>query len=116
MVGFRLLISLVCLASCALAQTEEVVPIGPGVAPPRVTRQITPNHPPKGCRISGSVLISVLITSKGEPADPKVVRSLEKDTDQAALDAVMKWQFIPAQKDGKPVATRVTVEIRFHDM
>ena len=75
-----------------------------------------PNHPPKGFRISGTVLLSVVVTQQGEPKDPKVVKSLEKDIDQSALEAVMKWQFSPATKDGKPVATRVSVEIRFHDM
>ncbi|HXJ43693.1 MAG TPA: energy transducer TonB [Bryobacteraceae bacterium] len=100
----------------APATEEPIVPMGAGVTPPRVTRQASPEHPAKGFRISGSVLISLVVSSKGEPKDPKVVRSLEKEIDQSAIDAVMKWQFAPAIKDGNPVATRVTVEIRFHDM
>lgn len=95
---------------------EPVVAMVPGVTPPRVTSQAAPEHPAKGFRISGTVLISLVVTSRGEPKEPRVVRSLEKDIDQSALDAVMKWQFAPAMRDGKPVATRVTVEIRFHDM
>ncbi len=98
------------------AAGDEVVPIGPGVVPPRVTRQVQPEHPAKGFKISGAVLISVVVTPEGAPKDVKVVKSLEKEIDQSAMDAVMKWQFAPAMKDGKPVATRVTVEIRFHDM
>jgi protein TonB len=100
----------------APAPSEEVVPIGPGVSPPRVLRQVQPDHPTKGFRISGSVLLSVIVSSKGDPKEPKVTRSLEKDLDQSAIDAVMKWQFTPAMKDGKPVASRVSIEIRFHDM
>ena len=95
---------------------EPVVAMGPGVTPPRVTRQPQPEHPSKGFRISGTVLISVVVSSNGEPREPKVVKSLEKDIDQSAVDAVMKWQFAPATKEGRPVAMRVTVEIRFHDM
>jgi len=44
------------------------------------------------------------------------MRSLDKDIDQAAVDAVRQWRFDPAKKEGKPVAVRVSVEIRFHDM
>jgi protein TonB len=86
------------------------------VTPPRVTKQVSPVHPPKGFRISGTVLLSVVIGSQGEPKEAKVLRSLEKDIDQSAIDAVMKWQFSPAIKDGKPITTRVSIEIRFHDM
>ena len=97
-------------------KTDEIVSLGPGVTPPRVTRQVQPNHPPKGFRISGAVLISVIVNTQGEAKEPKVLKSLEKDIDQSAIEAVLKWQFAPATKDGKPVSTRVSVEIRFHDM
>lgn len=100
----------------ALPGDEEVFQIGPGVTPPRVTRQVQPEHPAKGFRISGTVDINLIVSSLGEPKDPRVTKSLEKDIDQSAVDAVMKWHFEPAKKDGKPVAVRVTVEIRFHDM
>jgi protein TonB len=95
---------------------EPVVALGPGVTPPRVVHQVQPEHPAKGFRISGTVLISVIVTSSGAPKDPRIVKSLEKDVDQSAVDAIQKWQFEPARKDGQPVATKVTVEIRFHDM
>ena len=56
------------------------------------------------------------MSSAGEPKDVHVVKSLEKDVDQSAVDAVQKWRFEPARKDGQPVAVKVSVEIRFHDM
>lgn len=116
-VRFRLVFLLsVILAASVLAADEDVVPLGPGVTPPRVTRQVNPVHPPKGFRISGTVLLSVVVGTEGVARDPRVLRSLEKDIDQSAIDAVLKWQFSPAMKEGKPVATRVSIEIRFHDM
>lgn len=97
---------------------EPVFDIGPGITPPRVTRQVTPRDPPedKGFRITGTVLVGLVVSSKGEPADVHVVKSLDKDIDQSAVDAVKQWHFDPATKDGQPVAVRVTVEIRFHSM
>jgi protein TonB len=90
--------------------------VGAGVSQPRVVRQVQPEHPARGFRISGTVLIGLVVGSNGEPRDVHVVKSLEKEIDQSAVEAVQKWRFEPAKKDGKPVAVKVSVEIRFHDM
>ena len=100
----------------AQSEDEKVYTVGNGVTTPRVTHQVDPEHPARGFRISGTVLIGLIITSKGEPKEVHVVRSLEKDVDDAAVEAVKQWHFAPATKDGKPVAVKIDVEIRFHDM
>jgi protein TonB len=110
------------LAVCAFAislgasQAEQVYELGSGIAPPRPVHQVSPEHPAKGFRVSGTVLIGLIVSSKGEPGEVHVIRSLEKDVDQSAVDAVKQWRFEPAMKDGQPVAVRISVEIRFHDM
>jgi TonB family protein len=95
---------------------EEVYEIKDGITPPRVAHQVAPEHPTAGFKISGTVLIGLVVSSHGDPKNVHVVRSLDKDVDQSAVDAVKQWRFEPATKDGKPVAVRVSVEIRFHDM
>jgi TonB family protein len=95
---------------------EPVYEPGHGVASPRVIHQVAPDHPARGFRISGTVLIGLIVTSKGEPDEVHVIRSLDKDVDQSAVDAVRQWRFDPATKEGKPVAVKISVEIRFHDM
>jgi TonB family protein len=45
-----------------------------------------------------------------------VVKSLDKDIDQSAVEAVKQWHFDPAKKGDQPVAVKITVEIRFHSM
>jgi len=100
----------------AQSEDEKVYSVGNGVTTPRVTHQVDPEHPARGFRISGTVLIGLIITSKGEPKEVHVVRSLEKDVDDAAVEAVKQWHFAPATKEGKPVAVKIDVEIRFHDM
>ncbi|MES1258316.1 MAG: energy transducer TonB [Acidobacteriota bacterium] len=112
-----LLAATLLVLAVASAQTDEpVYQMGPGVTPPRVIQQVQPEHPAKGFRISGTVEIGLIVSSAGEPKDVRVVRSLEKDIDQSAVEAVQKWRFDPAKKDGKAVAVKVSVEIRFHDM
>lgn len=98
---------------------EQVWDIGPGITPPRVTHQVTPQNKPdddKGFRISGTVLVGLVVSSRGEPKDVHVVKSLDKDIDQSAVEAVKQWHFDPAKKGDQPVAVRITVEIRFHSM
>jgi protein TonB len=114
-----LLIGVFVVALPALAQQQADEPIyklGPGITPPRVTHQVAPEHPTKGFRVTGSVEISIVVTSGGAVRDPQVTKSLTAEVDQAAVDAVKQWTFAPARKDNQTVAVRVTVEIRFHDM
>ena len=105
-------------AAVIAADDEPIVDMGPGVTAPRVTHQVNPVYKPdsEGFRISGTVLVGLVVSSKGEPKDVHVVRSLEKAVDQSAVEAVQQWRFEPARKGGQPVAVRITVEIRFHSM
>lgn len=97
---------------------EKVYDIGPGITPPRIIHQVNPAYKPdsEGFRVSGTVLVGLVVSSKGEPKDVHVVHSLEKAVDQTAVDAVRQWQFEAAKKGDQPVAVRLTVEIRFHSM
>jgi TonB family protein len=64
-------------------------------------------------RISGVVLISFLVNTDGLPIDLRVVKSVGAGLDEKALDAVSKYRFKPAMKDGNPVPARLTVEVSF---
>jgi TonB family protein len=112
-----------CTAWILPAQTsthgddETVYDLGPGVIPPRVTKQVNPHYPTdRGVRAVGSVIIALVVSSKGLPKDPHVVKGLDKDLDQSAVEAVKEWRFAPAQKDGKAIAVRVSLQIEFHSM
>jgi periplasmic protein TonB len=108
-----------CAAWLVSAQTddEQVYDLGPGVTPPRIIKQVNPHYPnDRGVRAVGSVIIGLIVSSKGIPKEPHIVKSLDKDLDQSALDAVKEWRFAPAQKDGKPIAVRISLQIQFHSM
>jgi TonB family protein len=101
----------------AQADLETVYDLGPGITPPRVVKQVNPSYPTnRGVKAVGWVIIGLVISSKGIPRDPHVVKGLDKDLDQSAVEAVKEWRFSPAQKNGKPIAVRVSVEIQFHEM
>jgi periplasmic protein TonB len=95
---------------------EPVYELDPGITPPKVVHQVSPEHPAEGFRIAGTVLIGLVVGSGGEPRDVHVLKSLDKGVDANAVDAVKQWRFEPAKKAGEPVAVRLSIEIRFHDM
>ena len=101
------------------AQTEPeeaVYDLGPGITPPRVTKQVSPQYSGRGVRVEGSVTVGLVVTSRGAPQNVQVIKSLEKDVDQSAVDAVKQWRFDPGKKDGKAVAVRIALELDFHSM
>ena len=97
---------------------EPVFDLGDGITPPKVTHQVSPrpDSGAQGFRVSGVVLIGLVVSSHGLPVNVHVVRSVDKDIDQSAMEAVRQWRFDPARKGDKPVAVRLTIEIRFHDV
>jgi TonB family protein len=115
----RVLLICCCAAWLAPAQSDDeaIYDLGPGVTPPRVIKQVNPRYPPnRGVRAVGSVIMALIVSSKGLPKDPHVVKSLDKDLDESAVDAVKEWRFAPAQKNGQAVAVRVSLQIQFHEM
>ena len=64
-------------------------------------------------KISGVVLLSFVVAKDGTVHDPAVIKSLEQSLDKQALNAVKKWRFAPATKDGQPVAVRIQADISF---
>ena len=66
-------------------------------------------------KYQGVVLVAVLVDAQGYPQDPRVVRALGMGLDEKAIEAVRKYRFKPALKDGKtPVAVMINVEVNFH--
>jgi TonB family protein len=64
-------------------------------------------------RLSGTVVIEVVIGRDGCVRDAKVLKGLELGLDRAALDAVSEWVFKPATLDGKPVKVYYTLTVSF---
>ncbi len=64
-------------------------------------------------KIDGVVLLEVTVRTDGSVASPRVVKSLGFGLDEAAIDAVLKWKYEPAQRDGRPVEVQVIVSYGF---
>src|ERR1700694_2816274 len=67
------------------------------------------------CASSGrGGLASAAAGAAGRVSDPKVVESGGAEFDDAALTAVNRWVFSPAEESGKPIASRIRVPFSFH--
>jgi len=86
-----------------------------GQIPPAVLHTVDPQYSDEARRakIQGAVLVSALVGVDGLPTDVHVTRSLGHGLDEKAIECVSQYRFRPAQRDGKPVATHVNVEVNF---
>jgi periplasmic protein TonB len=65
-------------------------------------------------KYQGVCLISLIVDAQGNPQDPRVIRALGMGLDEKAIEAVRKYKFKPAMKEGRtPVPVRITIEVNF---
>ncbi|MGH9620670.1 MAG: energy transducer TonB [Bryobacteraceae bacterium] len=92
-----------------------VYQIGGDVSEPVLLVKVEPEYSEEArkAKYSGTVMLSIIVDKNGLPRDIKVVRPLGLGLDQKAIEAVSKWRFKPAMKDGHPVAVQANVEVNF---
>ncbi len=95
-------------------------PAPPAVIPPTYNADYlqnpAPRYPPLARRMrqQGKVLLRVLVNAGGTAAKIEVRQSSGSEMlDEAALDAVKRWRFVPARQGSDPVAAWVIVPITF---
>ena len=90
------------------------VRIGGKIHAPKKIKDVKPVYPAiaQSARVAGVVTIEATIGPDGKVIDAKVVRSIPL-LDQAALDAVRQWEYLPTLLNGVPVPVLMTVTINF---
>ena len=88
-----------------------------GVTLPSVVRSVKAGYTAAAmeARIEGTAVLDAVVLADGKVGDVTVTQSLDKEygLDTQAVESVKQWLFKPGTKDGKAVAVRVTIEIRF---
>ena len=64
-------------------------------------------------KYQGSVMLWAVIGPDGRPRDLRVMRSLGMGLDEKALEAVRKWRFAPAMKEGQAFAVQIHSVVAF---
>jgi TonB family protein len=65
-------------------------------------------------KISGTVVLSLVIGIDGRAGDIKIIAPLGDGLDEKAVETIKTWKFQPAMKDGKPIAFPAVIEVQFH--
>ncbi|RZI42579.1 energy transducer TonB [Herbaspirillum sp. HC18] len=76
-----------------------------------------PPYPPMSRKLheEGTVLLLVQVSAKGEADSVQIKQSCGfPRLDEAAMNAVRKWRFVPARRGSEAIAASVVVPIDFH--
>ncbi len=94
---------------------EVPLPVGGDVKAPVVIHRVTPPYPRTAlaARMNGMVIVECIIDKTGRVRDARVVRSSSTLFDQAAIDAVLQWQFAPGSLHGKAIDTIFDLTVTF---
>jgi protein TonB len=88
--------------------------VGGAILQPTKTKHVNPMYPAlaQSAGVQGVVILEALIGTEGKVTNARVLRSVPL-LDQAALDAVMQWEFTPTRLNGQPVPVLMTMTVQF---
>src|ERR1700734_2277209 len=85
-------------------------------APPRVFYSPSPDYSERArkANLQGTCTLVLTVGADGHPSEIRVVAGLGMGLDEKAIEAVRKWRFQPAIRNGKPVPYKISVQVDFH--
>src|SRR5690606_11995133 len=83
--------------------------------PPVPVRTTAPDYPEALRRdaVSGLVMVKCSIDEQGNVVEAAAEKSSNASFERPAVEAVKKWKFKPAKRDGAPVALTISIPIKF---
>ncbi len=93
----------------AEAPVDPDAPVEPVIVPPSVAEFVEATYPPEAeeAGLEAGVDMAVTIGVEGEVVDAEVLQPAGHGFDEAALEAVRRFRFTPATRDGEPFAVRI---------
>jgi len=86
-----------------------------GATPPVLQQFVAPAYPKEAAAAhhGGTVVLWVVVEADGSVSEARVQQPAGEGLDEVAASAVRKWSFLPALKDGKPVAVQIWIPLSF---
>lgn len=103
------------------AEVKEKTSHQPGAAPaitqPVVLKKVEPAFPEFARQRypGGSVVVEAVITKEGKIGKLKIVKGLDSLCDEAAVNALEKWEFEPGKLNGNPIETKLVLTVTFQN-
>lgn len=101
--------------STAPVENDVPLPVSGDVKAPVVIHRLMPPYPRTALAIhlNGSVIVECIVDKMGHVRDARVVSSTSPLFNQAAVGAVLQWQFAPGSLHGKAVDTIFDLTVTF---
>jgi len=95
-------------------KTPRKIILSPGVMAGMIVQRTPPVYPPiaRAARVSGTVVLKAVISRTGSVENIQVI-SGPAMLQQAAIDAVKQWRYMPYLLNGEPVEVETTVNVIF---
>jgi len=91
-------------------------PANPGeLVGPVPLRKVDPKYPPAlaSAHVEGEVVLYAIIRKDGSVDSIQLVKGLDPQLDQNAMEALARWKFRPANRHGMPVELEAVIHIPF---
>ncbi|HEX7138256.1 MAG TPA: energy transducer TonB [Vicinamibacterales bacterium] len=97
------------------ARTLKPWGVASGTVPPLLISGTEAKYTPEArkARIGGIVIVEVIIDKSGRVVAARILKALPFGLSEAAVEAVKKWRFKPATREGEPVAVRYNLTVNF---
>ena len=88
----------------------------PVIRPPEVVRKVDPKYVASAVadRVEGTIRLFGVIQKDGHVGHIAMIRQLDERLDRTSQEALAKWEFTPATRNGIPVEVDAVFEIPFH--
>ena len=92
--------------------------VGPGMEAPKLLYKQEPEYTEeaRAAKYQGTTILKVEVGIDGLAHNIQVSRGIGLGLDEMAIDAVTRWKFKPASKDGQVVPVLATIEVNFRLM
>jgi periplasmic protein TonB len=89
--------------------------LGGSLIAPRVLYKVEPEFSDEArkAKYQGTVLLTIEVGEDGQPHKLHVLSGLGMGLDEKAIEAVSRWKFKPALRNGRPVRAAATIEVNF---
>jgi protein TonB len=102
--------------SSTVAQSATSGEASNGTVAPRLLHKVEPEAAQKDANrrgIEGTILIGFVVDTDGKPTEMKVLKGLDADLEKGVMEALSKWRFQPATKNGHAIPCQAASEFRF---
>lgn len=95
--------------------SQPFVKAGLGVSAPRALHAPDPEYAEVARQLGyqPTASLRLVVTPEGSARDVEITKAVGLGLDEKAVEAVSRWRFEPARKDGTPVPVQANVEVTF---